>query len=457
MIAGANEISAAAVGLVYLCAVFPAILCKATGPYWFHLVAYRWRMATVALLMACAYTTVAFSTRTTWQLLGVVFASLQGGLGEASCLALTSYYSGRPAITAWSSGTGFAGVFGYSWVALLHVLGGLSFKVTLLAANATTVAFLAVYGSLLGPSQPWHPSRNSTIANPSVGGGGRQQQQAPHVLPPPIGSGALVGTGSATTAVGGHRSVKDEILLEGETRHLLAGSHSGSQASHAVVGRAAAQAQHAVQHAESESEGLIRGPWSSDDDDDAKASKACRMTWRERAARTAALWQYMTCLMLVYFAEYAMQSGTWSAIGFPVHEAKARHTFYTYSNWMYQAGVFVSRSSGMIYQASRAQLWAMPALQVGWLAFFLVDAVHKFWYNYWLLVPCFATGLLGGACYVNAFNLISKEVEPQYREFSLGAASLGDSLGVALADITGILIQGCLFKANRLQGAAFKC
>lgn len=31
-------------------------------------------------------------------------------------------------------------------------------------------------------------------------------------------------------------------------------------------------------------------------------------------------------------------------------------------------------------------------MQVGWLAFFLVDAVHKFWYNYWLLVPCFVTG-----------------------------------------------------------------
>jgi len=48
---------------------------------------------------------------------------LQGGLGEASCLALTSYYSGRPAITLWSSGTGFAGVFGYAWVALLHMAG----------------------------------------------------------------------------------------------------------------------------------------------------------------------------------------------------------------------------------------------------------------------------------------------------------------------------------------------
>ncbi len=30
--------------------------------------------------------------------------------------------------------------------------------------------------------------------------------------------------------------------------------------------------------------------------------------------------------------------------------------------------------------------------QVGWLLFFLLDAVHHFWYNSWLLVPCFVTG-----------------------------------------------------------------
>lgn len=35
---------------------------------------------------------VALSTSRGWQLLGVVFASLQGGLGEASCLAMTSHY-----------------------------------------------------------------------------------------------------------------------------------------------------------------------------------------------------------------------------------------------------------------------------------------------------------------------------------------------------------------------------
>lgn len=58
---------------------------------------------------------------------------------------------------------------------------------------------------------------------------------------------------------------------------------------------------------------------------------------------------------------------------------------------------------------------------------------------------------------MQAFMLISAEVPPQYKEFSLGAASLADSLGVALADAAGILIQGCLFKWNGLPGADFKC
>lgn len=112
------------------------------------------------------------------------------------------------------------------------------------------------------------------------------------------------------------------------------------------------------------------------------------------------------------------------------------------------------------------------------------------------------TGLLGGAVYVNAFTLISRRVDPLRQEFSLAAASLGDSLGIAFADIAGILIQvhcpkvhgvsllylatlqqgkqsrqrklcicnildlhlsydsavqGCLYKANKIPGASFAC
>ena len=54
---------------------------------------------------------------------------------------------------------------------------------------------------------------------------------------------------------------------------------------------------------------------------------------------------------------------------------------------------------------------------------------------------CCCAGLLGGAVYVNAFTLLAKEVEPSLREFSLAAASLADSVGIAMADICGILVQ----------------
>lgn len=36
--------------------------------------------------------------------------------------------------------------------------------------------------------------------------------------------------------------------------------------------------------------------------------------------------------------------------GFPVSNAAARQRFYTASNWCYQVGVFISRSSGLAYQ-----------------------------------------------------------------------------------------------------------
>lgn len=99
-----------------------------------------------------------------------------------------------------------------------------------------------------------------------------------------------------------------------------------------------------------------------------------------------------------------------------------------------QAGVFISRSSGMLWQATRAVLWAMPTMQVGaarvarlhvgsvlreeglasaasadhrspasqlrpqvgWLAFFLCVASRHFWYGWWLLAPCFVTGARRG-------------------------------------------------------------
>ena len=73
------------------------------------------------------------------------------------------------------------------------------------------------------------------------------------------------------------------------------------------------------------------------------------------------------------------------------------------------------------------------------------------------MLLCLVAGLLGGAVYVNSFTLLSKEVEPALKEFSLSAACVADSLGIACADATAILIQGCLFRWQGLPGAAFAC
>eukprot|EP00953_Heterococcus_sp_UTEX-ZZ885_P000617 858-Heterococcus_DN1.PRE.2 len=78
MVAGAKEINSGGVGLVFLCDVAPGFFVKLSAPYWFHLVPHSQRSA----------------------------------LGEASFLSLAARYDSGWALTMWSSGTGFAGVFG---------------------------------------------------------------------------------------------------------------------------------------------------------------------------------------------------------------------------------------------------------------------------------------------------------------------------------------------------------
>ena len=152
LLACANEISAGGVGEVYLAAIAPALVCKLTAPYWFRAVPYAARALACAALSASSFVVVALSSRHAPQLAGVGLSSLASGLGEASTLALAGAYPGhRGLLTAWSSGTGFAGVAGYTWVALLHTLGHLSLRGTLLLGTALPAAWLLAQFFLLRP------------------------------------------------------------------------------------------------------------------------------------------------------------------------------------------------------------------------------------------------------------------------------------------------------------------
>lgn len=67
----------------------------------------------------CAVTCCAVSC--VLQLLGVALVAVQGGLGEASALGLCSLHPNQLSLTAWSSGTGFAGAQSTRLLTYLHI------------------------------------------------------------------------------------------------------------------------------------------------------------------------------------------------------------------------------------------------------------------------------------------------------------------------------------------------
>jgi battenin len=345
MNAGAKYISSGGVGLVYTANIAPVFLVKATLPYWYHLVSYRIRIILVAAVNIACLLLVGLSDdhALAVKLLGVAVGAFASGLGEATFLGLASQYNAKQCITAWASGTGFAGVFGYAWNQLWVQGVGLSFNNCALTGLVLPILWLLTYFFLLGPSSNTPSHEDSEIS--------------------------------------------DDLNLTFGQKFTFIITH---------------------------------------------------------------LWKYMLPLVIVYFSEYAMQAGAWASIGFPIYSTSARNQFYSYAGWCYQAGVFISRSSGTFIRVNTKQLWIMPMLQAFFLVFFCLNVVYIFWFNYGLLAICLITGLLGGAVYVHAFLLISREIEPSMVEFSLTAASLADTFGIFFSDIAGVFIQGCLYAGHNL-------
>lgn len=57
----------------------------------------------------------------------------------------------------------------------------------------------------------------------------------------------------------------------------------------------------------------------------------------------------------------------------------------------------------------------------------------------------------------NPFPSPTRETHPDKRELALVTASIADTLGIMASDVAGLVIQGCLYRANGLEGATFRC
>jgi len=475
MIAGAKHISSGGVALVYIANVVPSFMVKLTLPYWFDLMGYTTRLWLCQALMVASFCLVAFGSGNVYlQLTGVALTSLMSGIGEASFLALTHYYNTRTTLTAWSSGTGFAGIFGFAWIVIFNRWLGFGFSTTIMFANVLPLGWLTVYYSLLDMQHcPENISRLPTMRTTNKNAVSAKTESSKSTslatndscLSPQLQLSPLYyrmdvddemdnhSTGSNSSTESSSDNV-EVVESQGAPNLPVAIASPGSKIAQIVARyRQDSIESHYPGESLSRSSSVASSGYSTTSSD-AFSGSGDSLSFRARLRYIIChLWPYIIPLMLVYFAEYAMQSGVWAAIGFPVDDKLARERFYTNAGWSYQAGVFVSRSSGILFQSNRKVLWAMPLLQCALLAFFWLDAVQHFWYDESLLVMCFITGLLGGAVYVNAFTLISKEQPRDRRELALSAASIGDSLGIIFADVAGLFIQACLYRHNGIVDA----
>eukprot|EP00579_Thalassiosira_antarctica_P001494 CAMPEP_0201872936 /NCGR_PEP_ID=MMETSP0902-20130614/5547_1 /ASSEMBLY_ACC=CAM_ASM_000551 /TAXON_ID=420261 /ORGANISM="Thalassiosira antarctica, Strain CCMP982" /LENGTH=532 /DNA_ID=CAMNT_0048399377 /DNA_START=25 /DNA_END=1626 /DNA_ORIENTATION=- len=499
MLAVATNISAGGVALVFLSNMIPGLIVKITAPYWFHLISYKVRMlmACVAMGLACFLVGCGGLFRDggdihdqesndadrqrrglALELLGVSFVSFSCSLGEASLLALAGKFDSiilprlyspdsyrviseehtedtankisqqndaenlftnseenvgklmkqediqqRRSITAFSSGTGLAGIVGYGYKALFSELFGWGLSATVWSAMLFPLAYWFIYIKGL------HSLELS------------MQQDA-----------------SAQSEIGSGESIHSSVTSESS---LLVKNENGGSDNSSIQdyrqsnNREGASPELEMVHTETIHANTMLRLETTSQTDTTDASRS--LTAFERFQLVLSLWPYMTPLFTVYAAEYMIQAGVWSAIGFPVTSASARAQFYQYSNWTYQAGVFLSRSSGNLWTASIPILWLMPFLQVVNLYFFWMISIHHFWYNYGLLLPCFFAGLLGGGVYVQGFSRVNMDMPMDLREIAIASVGVADASGALVADILSLFIQSCIYKQNHLEGAVVDC
>jgi battenin len=156
---------------------------------------------------------------------------------------------------------------------------------------------------------------------------------------------------------------------------------------------------------------------------------------------------FMLPLLLVYVAEYTINQGVAPTLLFPLQDSPFKHfrAFYPSYNAIYQAGVFISRSSTPFFRTH--DLYFPSFLQVANLALLTAHALFNFIPSvYIVFVVVFWEGLLGGLVYVNTFAEISDTVPRGDREFSLSATTVSDSGGICIAGFISMAFEVWLCK-----------
>uniref|UniRef100_A0A0R3RPH2 Battenin n=1 Tax=Elaeophora elaphi TaxID=1147741 RepID=A0A0R3RPH2_9BILA len=165
------------------------------------------------------------------------------------------------------------------------------------------------------------------------------------------------------------------------------------------------------------------------------------LSFTEMLLTTLSLLRFMIPLMLVYLGEYVINQGILQLIVYSCDKGwnLAPSSQYRWYQVLYQAGVFISRSSVNIVLLPYWALILLPILQFANVFIFFFESLYFYIPHIWLLfLLILFEGLFGGSSYVNTFTHIHNFVKPDVREFSMSISSLGDSIGIVIAGFASI-------------------
>ncbi|KAL2752386.1 hypothetical protein ACRALDRAFT_2022299 [Sodiomyces alcalophilus JCM 7366] len=380
-------------GVVLLADVMPAFITKLVAPYFIHRVPYSIRVSIMVALSSSGMLILALtpaSQSVAVKMIGVIFASLSSGGGELSFLGLTHYY-GPLSLAGWGSGTGAAGLVGAGLYVVMTDWWGFGVRNSLIFSACLPVIMLISFFVVL-PRGPLRESAKLTeyTAVPEQDLDDRDVSE----LPQSAASAALLAPGPSSTAV----------------------AFSAHQ--------------------------------------EPAASLTPNTSIRANLRRAGRLFiPYMLPLLLVYIAEYTINQGVAPTLLFPLDSTPFNEfrEFYPMYGFLYQLGVFISRSS--IPWIRIHDLYLPSFLQVANLVLLTLHAIFDFIPSvYIVFIVIFWEGLLGGAVYVNTFAEIMDEVPAEDREFSLGATSVSDSGGICIAGLLSIVMEVRLCNWQVSQG-----
>ncbi|TFB01819.1 Protein BTN1 [Trichoderma ghanense] len=368
-------------GVVLLADVVPSFFTKLIAPYFIHRIPYPIRVLIFIALSAGGMLMIALTPPSKSVPVKMVGVILASLSSGGGELSFLglSHYYGHVSLAGWGSGTGAAGLVGAGLYVILTDWWGFTVRQSLLVSACLPAIMFISFFFIL----PLEPLRQ----------------------------------GKEYDAVPG-RDVDDEVDAE-RTERDLAESTSALLAPEPSV--LSANTAYAMTHGDTR-------------------------TLQNNLRRARALFiPYMAPLLLVYVAEYTINQGVSPTLLFPLESSPFTEyrEFYPFYGFLYQIGVFISRSSTAFIRIHH--LYLPSLLQVGNLALLTLHAMFFFIPSvYIVFIIIFWEGLLGGAVYVTCFAEIMENVPAEEREFSLSATTVSDSGGICIAGLIGIVMETSL-------------